>query len=88
MSTKTASKKKDQPANSEQGHWDQVELNAKTGRLSLDELISHADTLQKKGDTQRIDVLYSSWIKSTNSPHKFVACFNYGVLLAGYSASC
>ena len=73
MSTKNASKKKDQPANSEQGHWDQIELNAKTGRLSLDELISHADTLQKKGDTQRIDVLYSSWIKSANSPHKFVA---------------
>jgi predicted O-linked N-acetylglucosamine transferase (SPINDLY family) len=84
MSTKTASKKKDQPANSEQGHWDQIELNAKTGKLTLDEIINHADTLQKKGDTQRIDVLYSNWIKSTNSPHKFVACFNYGVLLANW----
>ena len=48
MSTKNASKKKEQPVSSEQGHWDQIELNAKTGRLSLDELISHADTLQKK----------------------------------------
>lgn len=82
MSTKTASKKKDRPVTSQQDNWNQIEQNAKKGRLGLDEVIQHADTLQKKGDTQRIDVLYSSWIKHTNSPHKFVACFNYGVLLA------
>lgn len=57
---------------------------ARTGALSLDDLIKTADEWQKQGKTADIDALYSSWINSTQSPHKFIACFNYGVLLAGW----
>lgn len=57
---------------------------ARNGTLSLDDLIKTADEWQKEGKTKEIDELYSSWIAHTTSPYKFIACFNYGVLLAGW----
>lgn len=57
---------------------------AQNGNLSLDDLIKTADDWQKQGKTTEIDALYTRWIASTQSPYKFIACFNYGVLLAGW----
>lgn len=58
---------------------------ARSGALSLDDLIKAADDWQKQGKTGEIDALYSGWIASSQSPYKFIACFNYGVLLAGWA---
>jgi predicted O-linked N-acetylglucosamine transferase (SPINDLY family) len=57
---------------------------ARSGAMSLDDLIKTADEWQKEGRASDVDELYSTWIDGTSSPYKFVACFNYGVLLAGW----
>jgi predicted O-linked N-acetylglucosamine transferase (SPINDLY family) len=57
---------------------------AKNGSLSLDDLIKAADEWQKQGRLDEIDLLYKSWLDGTQSPYKFIACFNYGVLLANW----
>ena len=52
--------------------------------MNLDELLSYADAWQKAGTLSDVDEIYEKWLKSTNSPYKFVGYFNYGVLLAGW----
>jgi predicted O-linked N-acetylglucosamine transferase (SPINDLY family) len=56
----------------------------KTKSLTLDELIQVADALQKQNKKDEIDKLYGNWLTEADSPYKFVACFNYGVLLASW----
>ncbi len=59
------------------------DLNQNTiGRLSLEQLIQAAEILTAQGKTQTLLETYEIWIKQAESPYKFAAYFNYGVLLA------
>ncbi len=56
----------------------------RTGQVSIDDLLKYADEFAKTGNTQQVDELYINWLAHTNHPLKFVAHFNYGVLLANW----
>lgn len=89
MNTKSAARKKVPPLVSKlmapsTANASNVLQLAREGTLSLDDLIKTADEWQKKTKTAEIDSLYSTWIENTESPYKFIACFNYGVLLANW----
>ena len=53
------------------------------GSLTILELIPMADQLYGAGYGDSAFELYSEWIRRSDSPLKFVACFNLGVMLAG-----
>lgn len=55
---------------------------AKNNRMDLNQLLALADQLTASGNSALLEVLYRTWIENTDSPVKFVVCFNYGVLLA------
>ena len=55
---------------------------AKSGAMSLDELLQKANELQRQGRRQEAQTLYKIWIACTQSPSKFAALFNWGVILA------
>lgn len=84
MSTRAANQKKQ--ATTLSGLSNQLlakaQLAPSAGTMSLDDLIKTADEWQKLGKVQDVDALYKNWIQLSDSPYKFVACFNYGVLLA------
>lgn len=62
--------------------WPGVLANLKADKISIDDLIRLVDQLQARAEHDKVDYLYDHWIKQSTSPYKFVACFNYGVLLA------
>ncbi len=53
------------------------------GSLTILELIPMADQLYGAGYGDSALELYTEWIRRSDSPLKFVACFNLGVMLAG-----
>ena len=53
------------------------------GSLTILDLIPMADKLHCDGSIDSALELYSEWIRRSDSPLKFVACFNLGVMLAG-----
>ena len=55
---------------------------AKSGNMPLDELIQKANQLQSQGHRAEAQTLYKIWIACTQSPSKFAALFNWGVMLA------
>ena len=55
---------------------------AKSGRMPLEALISHAEACKAAGRPVDALNLYKIWIACTPSDAKFVAFFNWGVLLA------
>jgi predicted O-linked N-acetylglucosamine transferase (SPINDLY family) len=56
--------------------------HAKSGSMPLDELLQKANGLQGQGLRQEALTLYKIWIACTQSPSKFAALFNWGVMLA------
>lgn len=61
---------------------DPLMQQARQGTMSLDELLQRADSLKNAGFADQAINLYKIWIACTDSDHKFVAFFNWGVLLA------
>ena len=55
---------------------------AQSGSMSLEQLMQHADALKQGGHHQQAMVLYKIWIACTPSPTRFVALFNWGVMLS------
>ena len=55
---------------------------AREGRMSLQDLMSHAQALQSAGRAVDAAQLYETWINGTDSPLRPVACFNWGTLLS------
>ena len=62
--------------------WQNVLLNIKADKITIDDLIRLVDQLQALAEHDKVEQLYQHWIEHSASPYKFVACFNYGVLLA------
>ena len=85
MSTKAAARQKKEALTPAQQSWESTLNQIKQDRLNIDQNIELADQLNKAGDTARIDQAYSLWIETSKSPLKFVACFNYGVMLANWN---
>ena len=55
---------------------------AKTGEMSIDVLMQNAERLKAAGQPEEVKSLYKIWIACTQSPSRFVALFNWGVLLS------
>ena len=55
---------------------------ARSGRLSLQELMERAQALQAAGQADAAALLYETWLAHTPSPLRHVACFNWGTLLS------
>jgi predicted O-linked N-acetylglucosamine transferase (SPINDLY family) len=55
---------------------------AREGRMSLQELMAHAQALHTAGQAAAAAQLYETWINGTDSPLRPVACFNWGTLLS------
>jgi predicted O-linked N-acetylglucosamine transferase (SPINDLY family) len=55
---------------------------AASGKMALDKLIQAAEELNATARRDQVTELYRIWLEKTNSDSKFVAWFNYGVLLA------
>ena len=54
---------------------------ARQGNMQLAELMSCANELQSRGLAEESARLYQEWIAHTQSPHRHVACFNWGAVL-------
>lgn len=61
---------------------DQLMQLAKSGAMSLEQLMQHADALKAHGHATEVIDLYKIWIACTQSPTRFVALFNWGVMLS------
>ncbi len=61
---------------------DALMQQAKTGEMSIDALMQNAELLKAAGQTEAVKSLYKIWIACTQSPTRFVALFNWGVLLS------
>ena len=55
---------------------------AKSGQMTLDALINHAEQLKAQGQISDALNLYKIWIVCTTAANKFVAFVNWGVLLS------
>ena len=61
---------------------DQLMQLAKSGTMSLEQLMQQADALKAAGHASQAIDLYKIWIACTQSPTRFVALFNWGVMLS------
>jgi predicted O-linked N-acetylglucosamine transferase (SPINDLY family) len=61
---------------------DQLMQLAKSGTMSLEQLMQQSDALKAGGHTSEAMSLYKIWIACTQSPTRFVALFNWGVMLS------
>ena len=61
---------------------DRLLAAANTGQLPLDALISHAERLTAAGRAPDAVRLYEAWLTHNESPARYVALFNWGVLLS------
>jgi predicted O-linked N-acetylglucosamine transferase (SPINDLY family) len=55
---------------------------ARSGRMSLHELMERAQALQTAGHGETAAALYETWLAHTSSPLRQVACFNWGTVLS------
>lgn len=60
---------------------DNALAQARSGRMPLGELLQQAERLSAGGHAEASAALYEQWIDSTESPHRHVACFNWGTVL-------
>lgn len=60
---------------------DNALAQARSGRMPLGELLQQAERLSAGGHAEASAALYEQWIESTESPHRHVACFNWGTVL-------
>ena len=54
---------------------------ARSGQMPLPQLMQSADQLHKLGAADAAILLYQTWVRSTESPLRHVACFNWGAML-------
>ncbi len=54
---------------------------ARSGVMQLGELLDQAQQLNAAGHAEASAQLYEQWIASTESPHRHIACFNWGTVL-------
>ena len=54
---------------------------ARSGRLTLQQVMEHAQALQSTDQSAAAAQLYATWIEHTQAALKHVACFNWGTLL-------
>jgi len=54
---------------------------AKSGGMGLGDLLERAEQLNRRGLVEGSAQLYAEWIASTDSPHRHIACFNWGTVL-------
>lgn len=54
---------------------------ARSGGMQLAELLDRAQQLSSQGLAEASAQLYESWIASTESPFRHIACFNWGTVL-------
>lgn len=59
---------------------EQQNMQASLDSLPLDLIINRANTLQISGNLSEARDLYIDWIKNNDTPQKFVALFNLGVI--------
>lgn len=87
MSTKAKAKKHtpNTIAAAPEQNWLATLGQIKSDKFSIDQIIQLADTLLKAGKQELTDIAYQTWIASSTSPMKFVAAFNYGVMLANWN---
>jgi predicted O-linked N-acetylglucosamine transferase (SPINDLY family) len=55
---------------------------ARAGGLGLAELLDRAAALSQRGLAEGAATLYETWIAHTDSPHRHIACFNLGTVVA------
>ena len=56
---------------------------ARSGQMSLTELMDRAQAMQVAGHTETAALLYESWLAHTESALRHVASFNWGTMLSG-----
>jgi predicted O-linked N-acetylglucosamine transferase (SPINDLY family) len=61
---------------------DELMNQAKSGAMPLEVLMQQAEALKQAGRAQDAMSLYKIWIACTQSPTRFVALFNWGVMLS------
>lgn len=73
----------DASGHQEQGLFDgdSMATLAQQGRISLADLLSFSEYLQKIGRTQEACRLYESWLAGPNAQQRHLALFNYGSLV-------
>lgn len=54
---------------------------ARSGAMQLGELLDQAQKLHAAGHAEASAQLYEQWIAATDSPHRHIACFNWGTVL-------
>jgi predicted O-linked N-acetylglucosamine transferase (SPINDLY family) len=54
---------------------------ARSGQWSLQQLMETASRLQQAGALDAAVLLYQAWVEATESPLRYVACFNWGAIL-------
>ncbi|MED5619775.1 O-linked N-acetylglucosamine transferase, SPINDLY family protein [Ideonella sp. BN130291] len=54
---------------------------ARSGAMQLGELLERAQQLHAAGHAEASAQLYEQWIAATDSPHRHIACFNWGTVL-------
>ncbi len=69
------------PATDAKDAWQRLIENAKNDAVSITDMIREAEALKLNNDFERSKLLFETWLKHSSSPHKFVAWFNFGVIL-------
>jgi len=54
---------------------------ARSGGMQLTDLLASAERLNQTGLAEASAQLYEHWIAGTESPHRHIACFNWGTVL-------
>lgn len=54
---------------------------ARSGHMQLTDLLDSAQRLNQNGLAEASAQLYETWIAGTESPHRHIACFNWGTVL-------
>jgi predicted O-linked N-acetylglucosamine transferase (SPINDLY family) len=55
---------------------------ARSGAMALAELLDRATALAQRGLAEGAAALYEAWLAHTDSPHRHIACFNLGTVVA------
>ncbi|MEZ5653317.1 MAG: acetylglucosamine transferase [Burkholderiaceae bacterium] len=54
---------------------------AASGQMSVAELLMLASAWQQQGQDEAAALLYQRWLEQSDSPHRHIACFNWGTVL-------
>ena len=59
--------------------------SARHGKLPMPELMAHAQTLQRCGQTEQAAQLYEAWLSRKDAAMRHIALFNWGTVLSALS---